>query len=61
MGFHHLALATRDVKGTHAFYTQAMGFELVKVVAGATPTEGWSKHFFYETGDGQLMFQGDHL
>ncbi len=50
MGFHHVALATRDTAATHAFYTEVMGFELMKVVAGPTPTGGWSKHFFYSTG-----------
>jgi len=51
MGFHHVALATKDVEGTHRFYTEAMGFELVKVVAGPTPGDrGWSRHFFYDTG-----------
>ena len=51
MGFHHVALATRDTAATHAFYTDVMGFELVKVVAGPTPGDhgGWSKHFFYST------------
>jgi catechol 2,3-dioxygenase-like lactoylglutathione lyase family enzyme len=51
MGFHHVALATRDTAATHAFYTEVMGFELVKVVAAPTPTGGWSKHFFYSTGE----------
>jgi catechol 2,3-dioxygenase-like lactoylglutathione lyase family enzyme len=47
MGFHHTAFATRDLEGTHRFYSDAMGFELVKVVVG--PTEkGWAKHLFYE-------------
>jgi catechol 2,3-dioxygenase-like lactoylglutathione lyase family enzyme len=52
MGFHHVALATRDPEATHRFYTELMGFELVKVVAGPTPGEGdgFSKHFFYSTG-----------
>lgn len=51
MGFHHVALATRDAAATHAFYTEVMGFELVKVVAAPTPGDhgGWSKHFFYAT------------
>jgi catechol 2,3-dioxygenase-like lactoylglutathione lyase family enzyme len=49
MGFHHVALATRDTAATHRFYTEVMGFELVKVVASPTPTGGWSKHFFYDT------------
>ncbi|MEO7397649.1 MAG: VOC family protein [Ilumatobacteraceae bacterium] len=53
MGFHHVALATRDTAATHKFYTDVMGFELVKVVTAANPGEhgGWSKHFFYSTGD----------
>lgn len=59
MGFHHIALATRDTAATHDFYTRVMGFRLVKVVAGPTPgsDEGWSKHFFYETGtaDGGML------
>lgn len=51
MAFHHVALATRDAAATHRFYTEEMGFELVKVVAGPTPNEGpgFSKHFFYST------------
>jgi catechol 2,3-dioxygenase-like lactoylglutathione lyase family enzyme len=51
MAFHHVALATRDTAATHAFYTEVMGFELVKVVVGPTPGDhgGWSKHFFYAT------------
>lgn len=51
MGFHHVALATHDTAATHDFYTNVMGFDLVKVVAGPTPGEhgGWSKHFFYST------------
>jgi catechol 2,3-dioxygenase-like lactoylglutathione lyase family enzyme len=51
MGFHHVALATRDAAATHAFYTQVMGFELVKVHVGPTPNpgDGFSKHFFYAT------------
>ena len=57
MGFHHVALATRDTEATHRFYTEVMGFELVKVVTAATPappgheTGGYSKHFFYDTGN----------
>lgn len=52
MGFHHIALATRDTAATHDFYTRVMGFRLVKVVSSPTPGpgDGWSKHFFYETG-----------
>ncbi|HVH05777.1 MAG TPA: VOC family protein [Myxococcota bacterium] len=55
MPFHHLALVTRDAPAVHVFYTEAMGFELVKTEVGATPGGGWAKHFFYETGGGELM------
>ncbi len=49
MGMHHMAFATRDAKATHQFYTDAMGFELVKVEV--TPMgDGWAKHLFYSTG-----------
>ena len=57
MGFHHLALVTRDTTATHDFYTEAMGFHLAKVEVGATPEGGWAKHFFYETGgQGMIAF-----
>lgn len=54
MGFHHVALATNDTAATHAFYTDVMGFELVKVAAGPTPGDGggYTKHFFYATNTG---------
>ena len=55
MAFHHLALVQRATPGVHVFYTEAMGFELVKTEVGATPAGGWAKHFFYETGRGELM------
>ena len=54
MAVHHIALATRDTKATHEFYTEAMGFRLAKVVAGPTDN-GWSKHLFYDTGDGGFI------
>jgi catechol 2,3-dioxygenase-like lactoylglutathione lyase family enzyme len=55
MGFHHTAFATRDLDGTHRFYTEAMGFDLVKVVAGPTEAGGWAKHLFYETGTDEYI------
>jgi len=62
MGFHHVALATRDTAATHAFYTEVMGFRLAKVVASPTPNDtGWSKHFFYDTGSkGMIAFWEIH-
>jgi catechol 2,3-dioxygenase-like lactoylglutathione lyase family enzyme len=52
MGYHHVAIATRDLAATHAFYTEAMGFELTKAVVAPTddPAGGWAKHVFYDTG-----------
>lgn len=55
MGFHHLALASRDTRATHRFYTEAMGFRLQKVEVAPTPAGGWAKHFFYEIRDGGAM------
>ena len=57
MGFHHLAIATRDLDATHRFYTEAMGFELVKTVVAATPDGGggWARHLFYDAGDGGML------
>jgi len=51
MGYHHLALACRDIQAIHAFYEGIMGFELVKVEIGPVPEGGWAKHFFYRMED----------
>ncbi|HSL56424.1 MAG TPA: VOC family protein [Acidimicrobiales bacterium] len=62
MGVHHVALPSRDIDATHRFYTEVMGFELVKAVVA--PTEhpgGWAKHLFYDTGgDGMIAFWDLH-
>jgi catechol 2,3-dioxygenase-like lactoylglutathione lyase family enzyme len=34
MGYHHLALACKDINAIHSFYEGVLGFELVKVEAG---------------------------
>jgi catechol 2,3-dioxygenase-like lactoylglutathione lyase family enzyme len=61
MAFHHVALACRDTEATHRFYTERMGFELVKTNVGKTPGGGWAKHFFYDTGgDGLIAFWEIH-
>ena len=53
MGYHHLAFAARDMQATHRFYSEVMGFELVKAVAAPTDRPGgWAKHLFYDTGSG---------
>ncbi|MCC5872657.1 MAG: VOC family protein [Gammaproteobacteria bacterium] len=51
MGYHHLALAARDMKALHEFYEGVMGFELVKVEIGPSPEGGWAKHYFYRMED----------
>ena len=57
MGFHHVAIATRDIEATHQFYTEAMEFRLVKsnVAPTGAPGGGWAKHLFYDTGDGTMI------
>jgi catechol 2,3-dioxygenase-like lactoylglutathione lyase family enzyme len=55
MAFHHVAVATRDIRAIDTFYSEATGFDLVKVELAETPTGGWAKHFFWETGDGEMM------
>jgi catechol 2,3-dioxygenase-like lactoylglutathione lyase family enzyme len=62
MAYHHVALATRDMAATHRFYTEAMGFTLVKsVVAPTDGPDGWAKHMFYDTGgDGLIAFWDLH-
>ena len=55
MGIHHIALATRDVKANHEFYTGAMGFRLAKVEVGQAGKNGFAKHLFYDTGGGGMI------
>jgi catechol 2,3-dioxygenase-like lactoylglutathione lyase family enzyme len=61
MGIHHVAITTRDLPATHAFYTDVMGFELVRVDAAPTPEaafgdgDGWARHCFYDTGNGGFL------
>ena len=55
MSFHHIAIATRDMQATHEFYTEGMGFELVHAEKAKMGENAWAKHFFYDTGNGELM------
>jgi catechol 2,3-dioxygenase-like lactoylglutathione lyase family enzyme len=55
MGFHHVAITTKDLDATHRFYTEAMGFDLVRVDAMPFLEKGWARHLFYDTGNGQLL------
>jgi catechol 2,3-dioxygenase-like lactoylglutathione lyase family enzyme len=62
---HHLAITPKDFGVSHKFYTEVMGFELVKIVkrqAMGGEKAGWTKHVFYETGDGSYFVLWDlHL
>jgi len=51
MGYHHVALACKDIQAVHGFYEGILGFELVKVEIGPVPEGGWAKHFFYRMED----------
>ena len=55
MAFHHLAIATRDLDATHRFYTEAMGFELAHVDVIPFQADGWARHLFYDTGNGEML------
>ncbi len=56
MAYHHLALAAKDMKATHKFYEEIMGFELVKVEVAPIPEGGWGKHFFYRMNGDDSRF-----
>ncbi|MFE9924353.1 VOC family protein [Streptomyces sp. NPDC005774] len=52
---HHLAITPKNFDVSHRFYTEVMGFELVKIVkrqAMGGSKAGWTKHVFYETAKG---------
>jgi len=55
MPFHHVAVAAQDMPAIDAFYSEATGFDLVKVEIAPTPEGGWAKHFFYDPGNGEMM------
>ena len=56
MGISHIALAVKDLEATHRFYTDVMGFDLVKVEIAAM-RGGKARHAFYSTGspDDQMI------
>ena len=56
MGISHIALAVKDIEETHRFYTEVMGFDLVKVEI-ASMRGGRARHAFYSTGspDDQMI------
>ncbi|MEL7198722.1 MAG: VOC family protein [Pseudomonadota bacterium] len=56
MGYHHLALAAKNMAEIHAFYEGVMGFELVKVEIAPIMEGGWGKHFFYRMDGDDTKF-----
>ncbi len=58
MGVNHIAVTVKDIEATHQFYTEAMGFDIVKVEINETGG-GFNRHVFYSTGsatDGLIAF-----
>src|SRR5271157_4432621 len=55
VGFHHVAITTRDPEATHRFYTEVLGFSLVRVEAAPGAEGGWARHLFYDTGNGECL------
>lgn len=55
MAFHHVAIAAHDLEATHRFYSEAMGFELVNVDVIPFGENGWARHLFYDTGNGEML------
>ncbi len=62
---HHMAITPKNFDESHRFYTEVMGFQLVKIVkrqAMGGHKAGWTKHVFYETGGGSYFILWDlHL
>jgi catechol 2,3-dioxygenase-like lactoylglutathione lyase family enzyme len=55
MAFHHVAIAARDLEATHRFYSESMGFQLVRVETVPLLEDGWARHLFYDTGNGEML------
>lgn len=61
-GFHHLALATRDLDATIRFYRDVLGMQIGEIMAREQrhcfikpgDTDAWGLHFF-ETPDAQVF------
>jgi catechol 2,3-dioxygenase-like lactoylglutathione lyase family enzyme len=49
MGVNHIAIVVKDIQATHRFYTEAMGFELLKTEV-VPMGDGTARHLFYSTG-----------
>jgi len=51
-GINHLALVCRDMARTVDFYSNVLGFPLVKTVE---LPNGWGQHFFFDIGGGNTL------
>ena len=62
---HHVAITPADFGASKKFYTEVMGFPVVKAVkrqAMGGESAGWTKHVFFDTGHGSLLALWDlHL
>jgi catechol 2,3-dioxygenase-like lactoylglutathione lyase family enzyme len=55
MPVHHFAIATKNFEMAHHFYTKVMKFPLIAGVKRQATGGGWTKHMFYDIGDGETM------
>jgi catechol 2,3-dioxygenase-like lactoylglutathione lyase family enzyme len=55
MGFHHVAIVTKDLQASDRFYREACGFELRTVEVIPFLENGWARHVFYDTGNGEML------
>jgi catechol 2,3-dioxygenase-like lactoylglutathione lyase family enzyme len=54
-GLHHLGLATHDIDRTIAFYTEVLGFEIVRYDHTDVLEGGTMRHVFLDCGRGQTI------
>jgi len=63
LGFNHVDLATMDMAATKDFYTNILGFPVVRSDIIERETGGYAEHVFFDAGGGQMIaFAGlEHL
>jgi catechol 2,3-dioxygenase-like lactoylglutathione lyase family enzyme len=55
VGVHHVAYACKDIKATHHFYQDLMGFQLLHTEVQDFEDGGFFRHIFYDLGDGSCI------
>jgi len=55
LGFNHIDLATKDMGATIDFYTNVLGFPVVRSDRIERETGGYSEHVFFDAGGGQMI------